>query len=73
MPLFRVPVVDELPVVVPLTEDPVVVPLVVAPPAAEPVPVEPPVCASASELVNASAVANPIVAGLMVTPLLVKR
>ena len=51
-----------------MVEVPVVVPGVVAVPAAEPELEEPPVCASASELVNASAVANPNVASFMIIP-----
>jgi hypothetical protein len=43
---------------------PVVVPLVVDPPAEAP-PVEPPLCAKAALLANASAAANPIVANLI--------
>jgi hypothetical protein len=61
---------DGLPVVVPVDEpvvpidEPVVVPVAVEPPAVAP-PAEPvPLCATASVLVSASAVANPIVASL---------
>jgi len=66
-----------LPVVVPIDglvvpepvvpiDEPVVVPVAVDPPAVEPPPAEPaPVCARANVLVNASAVANPIVASRM--------
>jgi hypothetical protein len=67
MPLFAAPV--ELPVVVPPTEDPAVVPV-----AAEPPPVEvPPDCARANVLVNASAIASPIVASFMIAPFLVRN
>jgi hypothetical protein len=49
-------------VVVPLTDDPVLVPLVADPPTpGEPVPV----CASANELANVSAAANPRVTNFM--------
>ena len=60
-PLVELPVV--IPgVVVPLIDDPVLVPLAADPPT----PVEPiPVCASASELANVSAVANPRVTDFM--------
>jgi len=57
-----------LPVVVPVDEpvvpidEPVVVPVAVEPPPAEPAPL----CAKASVLVSANAVANPIVISLMI-------
>ena len=63
MPVVPAP----LPGVVPLVEDPAV-PLVAAPPVPELLPDEPPDCARAKELVNASAVANPIVASFMIAP-----
>ena len=53
------------PVVVPVVEDPAVVPLVVEPPVPDAPPLD---CARAKELVNASAVANPIVASFMLAP-----
>ena len=58
-----------LPAVVPLVEDPVA-PVAAAPPVPELLPDEPPPldCANASELVNASAVANPNVASFMIAP-----
>jgi hypothetical protein len=61
---------DGLPVVVPVddpvvpVDEPVVVPVAVDPPVLEAPPV--PLCAEASVLVSASAVANPIVASFMV-------
>jgi hypothetical protein len=54
-------------VVVPLTDDPVLVPLVVDPPADAPPLVDPlPVCARATELAKVSAAANPRLLSFMV-------
>jgi hypothetical protein len=60
----------ELPVVVP-GDEPLVIPPVAAPPAVEPAPADPPVWASASELVTARAVASPNVASRDVAGLMV--
>ncbi|WP_065750289.1 hypothetical protein [Bradyrhizobium paxllaeri] len=69
--LGLVPVV--LPVVVPLVDGPVAVPLVAVPPVPELPLAEPlPDCASATVLVNASAVANPNVASFMIAPFLLR-
>jgi hypothetical protein len=72
LPALLPRLLDGLPVVVPVDEpvvpidEPVVVPVAVEPPAVEPPPAEPaPLWAKASVLVSASAVANPIVANLM--------
>jgi hypothetical protein len=60
--------------VVPPTDDPVEVPLVVDPPVDVPVPVEPvPVCASANELANVSAAANPRLLSFMISPFQVRK
>ena len=62
-----------LPVVVPPVDDPVAVPLLAAPPVPELPPAEPlPDCASATVLVNASAVANPNAASFMTAPFLLR-
>jgi hypothetical protein len=68
LPALLPRLLDGLPVVVPVDEpvvpidEPVVVPVAVEPPPAEPVPL----CAKASVLVSASAVANPILVSLMI-------
>ena len=68
--LVTAPPVPELPVVVPFTEEPVVVPLAAEPPAVELPPAEdPPLCASASVLESAKAVASAIVVSFIVVSL----
>jgi hypothetical protein len=60
--LLLIPLLAELPVVVPFIEEPVVVPDAADPPAAE----LPPACANANVLVSASTTANPIVVSFIV-------
>jgi hypothetical protein len=60
-----IPLLVELPVVAPFTEEPVVTPLVADPPAAGLPPAEPLPCANANGLISASAAANPMVLSLM--------
>jgi hypothetical protein len=69
--LLLIPLLVELPVVVPFIEEPVVVPVAADPLAAELPPAEPPACAKANVLVIASTAANPIVVSFIVVSIFV--
>jgi hypothetical protein len=70
LPAVLVPLLVEVPVVVPLVEAPVVAPDVADPPVAGLLPAEPPLWANAKELASASAAARVMVMNLMEFPIL---
>jgi hypothetical protein len=69
--LLLIPLLVELPVVVPFVEEPVVVPVAADPPAAGLPPAEPPACANATVLLSASTAANASVQSFIVVSIFV--